>query len=72
MKLGRGSSNPFEPLQTEEDEEEEQEDDTTMNYGETEVDPLSASLNLAKQAPESGAHTCCVAQNNIWRALVSL
>ena len=37
MKLGRGSSNPFEPLQTEEDEEEEQEEDTTMNYGETEV-----------------------------------
>ena len=30
MKLGRGSSNPFEPLQTEGDEEEEEEDDTSM------------------------------------------
>ena len=58
MKLGRGSSNPFEPLQTEEDEEEEQEDDTTMKEAteENAVDKITASeaLSLSKDNTKYG------------------
>ena len=59
MKLGRGSSNPFEPLQTEGDEEEEQEEDDTYMKEATEENAggkITASevLSLSKDNTKYG------------------